>query len=257
MSAATSHSIVDAVVSHRRMRPSANAFRYRVAYLCLDLDVLQDAAGRWLSLDRRGLVSFRRADHGPRDGSDLEGWLRGVLAEHGLGEVCDGDVVLMTMPRMFGYVFNPVSFWFCRDRAGALRAVLCEVNNTFGESHCYLVHHPDRRPLQSDQWLEGRKVFHVSPFLLIEGGYRFRFRLDDRAIHVDVNYHDAQGLMLATSVGGRREALDDRAVLRRFLGNPTMTLGVVARIHWQALQLWRKRARFYRKPAPPPEFVTR
>ena len=140
----------------------------------------------------------------------------------------------MTMPRMLGYVFNPVSFWFCRDRAGALRAVLCEVNNTFGETHCYLVHHDDRRPIEPDAWLEGRKAFHVSPFLPVEGGYRFRFRLDDEHAHVDVNYHDAQGLMLATSVGGRREALDDRAVLRRFLGNPTMTLAVIVRIHWQA-----------------------
>ena len=78
-----------------------------------------------------------------------------------------------------------------------------------------------------------------------------------KTAHVDVNYHDADGLMLATSVSGRREPLTDRAVLRRFLGNPTMTLGVIARIHWQALQLWRKRVRFYRKPAPPPEFVTR
>ena len=150
-----------------------------------------------------------------------------------------------------------MSFWFCRDRSGALRAVLCEVNNTFGESHCYLVHHPDARALKPDEWLDGRKVFHVSPFLPVEGDYRFRFRFDEKTAHVDVNYHDAKGLMLATSVSGRREPLTDRAVFRRFLGNPTMTLGVIARIHWQALQLWRKRVRFYRKPAPPPEFVTR
>jgi DUF1365 family protein len=163
----------------------------------------------------------------------------------------------MTMPRMLGYVFNPVSFWFCRDRSGALRAVLCQVNNTFGESHCYLVHRADAQPLQPDQWLDGRKVFHVSPFLPVEGGYRFRFRLDGKTAHVDVNYHDADGLMLATSVSGRRQPLTDRAVLRHFLGNPTMTLGVIARIHWQALQLWRKRVKFYRKPNPPPEFVTR
>jgi DUF1365 family protein len=254
---ATSHSVIDAVVIHRRLRPRQNAFRYRVAYLCLGLGDLPRAAGRWLKLDRSGLVSFRRADHGARDGSDLEAWLRGVLAEYGLSDTCDGDIVLMTLPRMLGYVFNPVSFWFCRDRGGGLRAVLCEVNNTFGESHCYLVHHPDGRPLQPDEWLEGRKAFHVSPFLPVEGGYRFRFRLDERRAHVDVNYHDAEGLMLATSVAGRREPLGDRAVLRRFLGNPAMTLGVAARIHWQALQLWRKRARFYRKPAPPPEFVTR
>jgi DUF1365 family protein len=150
-----------------------------------------------------------------------------------------------------------VSFWFCRDRSGALRAVLCEVNNTFGESHCYLVHHDDRRPIEPDAWLEGRKAFHVSPFLPVEGGYRFRFRLDDARAHVDVNYHDAKGLMLATSVGGRREALTDGSVLRRFLGNPTMTLAVIVRIHWQALHLFCKQAKFHRKPAPPAELVTR
>jgi len=254
---AAPHSIVDAVIVHRRLRPRENAFRYRVGYLCLGLDELASAAGRWLKVDRRGLVSFRRADHGARDGSDLRAWLRDILDGHSLAATCDGDVVLMTMPRMLGYVFNPVSFWFCRDRAGALRAVLCEVNNTFGESHCYLVHREDRGPILPGMWLEGRKVFHVSPFLPVEGGYRFRFRLDDGCAHVDVNYHDAQGLMLATSVGGRREALDDRGVLRRFLGNPTMTLAVVARIHWQALHLWRKRAKFYRKPVPPSELVTR
>lgn len=251
------HSVVAATVVHRRLRPHENAFRYRVAYLCLGLEALERAAGRWLKLDRPGLVSFRRADHGARDGSDLAAWLRGVLAGHGLANACSGEPVLMTMPRMLGYVFNPVSFWFCRDRAGAVRGVLCEVNNTFGESHCYLVGHSDGRALQADEWLEGRKVFHVSPFLPVEGRYRFRFRLDERAVHVDVNYHDAEGLMLATSVSGRREPLTDGTVLCRFLGNPTMTLGVIARIHWQGLQLWRKRVRFYRKPRPPPEFVTR
>jgi len=252
-----SHSIVDAVVVHRRLRPRANAFRYRVAYLNLGLDRLGEAAGRWLKLDKSGLVAFHRRDHGARDGGDLRAWMKAILADHGLAVACDGEVELMTLPRMLGYVFNPVSFWFCRDRAGALRAVLCEVNNTFGESHCYLVHHADRRPLQPDEWFEGRKVFHVSPFLPVEGGYRFRFRADERTVHVDVNYHDAEGLMLATSVGGRREPLTDRSIVRRFLGNPTMTLGVVARIHWQALQLWRKRVKFYRKPEPPPQLVTR
>jgi len=251
------HSVIAATVMHRRARPRENAFRYRVAYLCLGLGMLDSAAGRWLKLDRPGLVSFRRADHGARDGGNLASWLRRVMTEHGLADVCDGEPVLMTLPRMLGYVFNPVSFWFCRDRRGVLRAVLCEVNNTFGESHCYLVHHEDCSQLRPDQWLEGRKVFHVSPFLPTDGRYRFRFRLDEKAVQVDVNYHDAEGLMLATSVNGRREPLTDRTVLRHFLGNPIMTAGVIARIHWQALQLWRKRAKFYRKPAPPPEYVTR
>jgi DUF1365 family protein len=252
-----SHAIIDATVVHRRLRPRRNAFRYRVAYLCLGLEGLESAAGRWLRVDRRGLVSFRRADHGARDGSDLKAWLKTILADRGLDAACDGAVTLMTLPRLLGYVFNPVSFWFCRDRFGGLRAVLCEVNNTFGETHCYLVHHDDLRAIEPDAWLEGRKVFHVSPFLPVAGDYRFRFRLDDGHAHVDVNYHDAEGLMLATSVGGRREPLSNAGVLRRFLGNPMMTLAVVVRIHWQALHLLCKQARFHRKPAPPSELVTR
>ena len=251
------HSVVAATVVHRRLRPRGNSFRYRVAYLCLGLEALSEAHGRWLKVDRAGPVSFRSSDHGACDGSGLAAWLKMVLARHGLADICDGDVVLMTMPRLLGYVFNPVSFWFCRDRAGDLRAVLCEVNNTFGERHCYLVHRDDRCPIGPEVWLEGRKIFHVSPFLPTGGHYRFRFRLDRERAHVDVNYHDADGLMLATSVGGRREALSDRVVLRRFLANPTMTLGVMLRIHWQAVQLWRKRLRFHRKPAPPAELVTR
>ena len=250
-------SVVGATVRHSRLRPRRNAFRYRVAYLCLDLDDLDGAAGRRLRVDRGGAVAFHRADHGPRDGSDLRDWLDRLLVDHGLAEACDGRVTLMTLPRLLGYVFNPVSFWFCRDRAGRLRAVLCEVNNTFGETHCYLVHHDDLAPLEPQGWLQGRKVFHVSPFLPVEGGYRFRFRLDAERVHVDVNYHDADGLMLATSVGGSLAPLADRAVVRNFLANPTMTLGVMARIHWQALHLWLKRVRFHRKPAPPPELVTR
>jgi DUF1365 family protein len=250
------HSIVEARVVHHRLRPRANRFRYRLAYLCLDLGALSSLSGRWLKLDRRGPVSFHQADHGAHDGRDLLTWLHAVLAAHGLAGVCDGTPLLLTLPRLLGYVFNPVSFWFCRDKGGALRAVVCEVNNTFGESHCYLVHRADFAALAADQWLEGRKVFHVSPFLPVEGRYRFRFRLEPEVVHVDVNYHDAQGLMLATSVGGHRRPLDDRSVLRCFVGNPVMTLGVIARIHWQALKLWRKRVKFHRKPAPPPEPVT-
>jgi DUF1365 family protein len=250
------HAIVDAVVVHRRLRPRANAFRYRVPYLCMGLGTLETAAGRWLKLDRASFVSFHRADHGARDGSDLEAWARAILACHDLDRTCDGEIVLMTLPRVLGYVFNPVSFWFCRDSRGALRAVLCEVNNTFGERHCYLVHHDDRRPLQTTDRLFGHKVFHVSPFLPVEGNYRFRFRLDERVAQVEVDYHDSEGLMLATSVFGQLEPLNDRSVLRRFIGNPLLTLFVIGRIHWQALRLWRKRVKIHRKPAPPPQPVT-
>lgn len=254
---ASAHRVVDTIVVHRRLRPAENSFRYRVPYLCLDLDNLAQAHGLWLKIDRAGLVSFRRTDHGAGDGSELTPWLRSILDRCGLGPICDGGVMLMTLPRLLGYVFNPVSFWFCRDRAGSLRAVLCEVTNTFGERHCYLVYREDRQVIAADTWLEGRKVFHVSPFLPVNGRYRFRFRLDVERVHVDVNYHDDDGLTLATSVGGRHEPLCNRTIARRFLANPAMTLAVIARIHWQALLLWRKRVRFHRKPIPPAELVSR
>src|SRR5258708_34567801 len=107
-----SHSVIDAVVVHRRLRPRENAFRYRVAYLCLGLDVLDRAAGRWLKLDRPGLVSFRRADHGARDGGDLAPWLRRGLPHRGPVAACDGESMLMCTPRILGDRLHPRSFWF-------------------------------------------------------------------------------------------------------------------------------------------------
>ena len=257
------HSVVDAVVAHRRLRPRAHAFHYRVAYLCLGLDGLERAAGRWLKLDRPGLVAFHRADHGTRHvGGDLGQWLRGVLAEHGLAGVCDGTMELMTLPRMLGYVFNPVSFWFCHDRAGALRAVLAEVSNTFGERHLYLVAHPDRRAIAPTDWLQADKMFHVSPFLPVQGFYRFRFRLEADRVRADIHYHDAptgeeRAPMLVTYVDGERHDLSSGPVLRALLRHPAMTLAVIGLIHYQAIKIWLKKARFYRKPDPPQQPLSR
>ncbi|SKA22364.1 hypothetical protein SAMN02745126_04306 [Enhydrobacter aerosaccus] len=252
-----SHTVVDSVVVHRRTRPATNSFRYRVPYLCLNLDALDHVGLHRLKIDRPGLVAFYRKDHGARDGGDLLTWIRAILASHGLADRARGAIVLMTLPRLLGFVFNPVSFWFCHDTDGSLQAVLCEVNNTFGESHCYLVHHTEPRPLEPQHWVDGRKVFHVSPFLPVDGTYRFRFRFEVDRVLVDVQYHDSDGLLLKTSVGGQRKRLDDPQLLRHFLLNPTATFSVVARIHWQALRLWRKGIRWYRKPPPPRTAVTR
>ncbi|QQS13242.1 MAG: DUF1365 domain-containing protein [Rhodospirillales bacterium] len=249
--------LLTAEVSHARLRPRPHAFRYRVSYLTVALDEIDALDRPGFGVDRAAPVSFHRRDHGARDGGDLATWIRAELSAWGLDSICDGRVVLQTSPRLLGYVFNPVSFWYCHDSAGALRAVLCAVSNTFGERHNYLVFHEDRRPIAPDDWLEGRKAFHVSPFLAVAGIYRFRFRLAADHVRVDIQLRDGDGPILTTSVAGRRAPLDDRAVRRWIVRNPLMTIGVVFRIHWQALRLWRKRARFFRKPDPPRETTTR
>ena len=244
-------------VTHERLAPVRNRFTYPLACLRLPLSRLDDVKVPLLGIDRWAMFSFRSRDHGPRDGSPLLPWIRDLLARHGLAGCTDGEVVLQTMPRQFGYVFNPVSFWFCHDSSGRLRAVLAEVSNTFGEHHNYLVHHDDGRPIGRHDVLRARKVFHVSPFFDVRGEYRFGFGERDDLRFVTIDYWADGALQLSTRIGGRAVELDGRAMARWLVRSPFMTLGVVARIHWQALRLWIKRVRFFRKPALPLEETTR
>jgi len=243
-------------VTHQRLRPVRHGFGYRVFFLRVPLSQWERAGRRWLSMERWNLLSLHRSDFGPRDGSDLRAWIDGVLAAHGIA-AADGEVVLQAFPRVLGYVFNPIAIWECFDRAGALRAIVCEVSNTFGERHNYLLAHPDGRAIAGGEWMEAAKAFHVSPFCEVRGHYRFR--LDGDATHpaARIDYHDADGLLLVTALGGRAEPLTDASLLRAFLGYPWMTAGVVARIHWQALRLWLRRVPWFPKPEPPIKETTR
>jgi len=238
-------------VMHERHVPWRHRFVYPTLFLRVPLSQWQQLRVSGLGIDRRGWLSLRAADHGPRDGSPLLPWIRQRLAERGLHEVCDGEVVLQTYPRVLGYVFNPVSFWFCHDRNGVLRAVLAEVNNTFGEGHNYWVVKSDHGKLLAADSLTAQKVFHVSPFFPVSGEYRFRFDQRDTLSAVDIDYLDAGTLQLATRIGGRLEPLTAAGVRRWVLECPLLTLAVIWRIHWQALRLWLRGATFFRKPAPP------
>ena len=239
---------------HRRLRPVENRFVYGVFFLRLPLSTIARAGSALFSINRWNLFSLRFADYGT--GGDPLEWIRGLLSREGFGHL-DGEVVLQTFPRVLGYVFNPVSFWLCHDKAGALRAVLAEVHNTFGESHAYLLARADGGAIGSGDVLEARKDFHVSPFLRIEGGYRFRFVDAGGRSLVRVDYADAEGDMLHTSISGEAAPLGTSALLRAFFGYPLMTLGVIVRIYWQALRLWVRRVPFTRKPVPPAKAITR
>jgi uncharacterized protein len=255
MSVTETPNIVFGTVMHARMRPLAHRFHYGVFYLRVPLSQLKNIQSRFFSLDKWNLFSLHRADHGAKDGSDLEPWIRRLLQQEKIS--AEGEIILQAFPRVLGYVFNPVSFWFCHDKQGSLRAVLCEVRNTFGEHHNYLVAHEDGREIARDCSLQSRKVFHVSPFFDVAGNYRFSFSQQDVTQKVRIDYYDTQGLLLATSVSGQAQPLTTQRLLFAFFRYPLMTVGVVARIHWQALKLWLKGAGYRTKPVPPTVETTR
>jgi len=249
----TEASLVFGAVMHERHAPVNNRFAYAMFMICLPLSRLADAASPLLGIERWRLFSFFNRDHGARDGSPLLPWIRSQLKRHGLDGVCDGEVMLQTLPRLFGFVFNPVSFWYCLDREGRVRAVLAEVSNTFGEHHNYLVCHEDHREILGGDELCARKVFHVSPFYPVRGEYHFRFSVRESHLAVAIDYFDDGRLQLATRVSGRLARLTAGSLARAWLRCPLLTLGVVARINLQALRLVARRVPIFRKPAPPIE----
>lgn len=249
-------------VRHARLRPVENRFAYPTAFLLLPMRRLRREPVPALPRNRFGLISFHDADHG--DGrADSLGWLDELLAHEGI-DGADGEVWLQCYPRVLGHTFKPVSFWYCHRADGSLAAIVVEVNNTFGERHCYLLRcGADGQPPAFGRELRAAKVFHVSPFCAIEGSYRFRFMRTDpdaRAparVVARIDHHDADGPLLRTSVSGLLRPLSAARLRSTFLRMPLLTLGVVARIHGQALKLWLKGMPFFRKPAPPGAFVTR
>ncbi|MCU0967003.1 MAG: DUF1365 domain-containing protein [Burkholderiaceae bacterium] len=248
--------IATGVVRHRRLRPVANAFEYRTYFLMLPMRRLRDQPCAALARNRFGLLAFHDRDHG--DGrSDALAWLDELLHAEGITDA-DGEVWLQTYPRVLGYVFKPVSFWHCERADGSLAAIVAEVNNTFGERHCYLL---AGEQLGYGRDLQARKVFHVSPFSHIVGGYRFRFMRsasrDGERYVARIDHEDADGALLQTSLSGRLAPLTPASARAAFFGMPMMSFGVIARIHWQALRVWAKRVPYVKKPPPPEHFVTR
>ena len=245
-------------VRHRRLAPVEHAFVYPTCFVLLPMRTLRASAHAALARNRHAFFGFRDTDHG--DGrADSLAWFDALLAREGVPDA-GGEVWLHCMPRMYGFAFKPVSCWYAHRADGSLAAVLVEVNNTFGERHCYLL---DGDDLAFGRSLHARKVFHVSPFCETRGEYLFRFmrtdleRADARgrtAVRVELHVDGAP--LVVTSVSGALEPLTARAVRHALLVFPAMTLLVVARIHWQALKLWTRHVPFVRKPTPPTRPLT-
>ncbi|MEP7299289.1 MAG: DUF1365 domain-containing protein [Burkholderiales bacterium] len=242
-------------VRHARLRPTRHRFVYATYFLMLPMRSLRGAPASALAHNRFGLISFFDRDHG--DGrADSLAWLDELLGREGIADAT-GEVWLHCYPRVLGFTFKPVSFWYCHRTDGSLAAIVVEVNNTFGERHCYLLAGPE---IAFGRELRASKVFHVSPFCDVAGSYRFRFMRSEGARATTIariDHHDAQGLLIQTSVSGSLQPLTPSSARAAFFGMPLMTFGVIARIHWQALKLWCKRVPFFRKPEPPSTFITR
>jgi uncharacterized protein len=253
---------------HARRWPAPNAFATRTVFVRLPMRQLAAQApqrlGVLFGVNRWSVIGFRDSDHGQRTaqhGSALA-WLDTVLQNHGIQDAT-GEVYLHTFPRVLGYAFKPVSFWFCHRPNGQLRAVLAEVHNTFGEQHCYLLSHADGSALSNGQTLCASKAFHVSPFFPVRGEYQFRWLINSERSVIRIEYLDAlhrpsapDEITLSTSISGEHHALSGMSCLRALLVYPAQAISVLARIHWQAGKLWLKRVPFYRKPAPPARAVS-
>jgi DUF1365 family protein len=232
-------------VMHGRLFPKKNNFTYGIYYLALPLSKLAKIP---IAHNTFAPLSFYDRDHGDCDGSNLEHWARKTLLEYGLSKA-NGEITLLCMPRVFGYVFNPVSFWLCHDKQGDLRAVLCEVHNTFGERHTYLCAHEDQRVIEHSDVLSGEKLFHVSPLLKREGRYTFRFDVRDGKYGVSIDFYDADDKkQLVTTLMGDFEPMNKQTLRTAFWRYPLVTVKAIILIHWQAAKLLSKGIKYIARP---------
>jgi DUF1365 family protein len=240
-------------VTHRRIRPRPHALAYRVFSLLLDLDEIDGLSRRLrlFSRNRFNLFSFHDRDYGAGTATPLRAQVEDHLRAAGL-EPDGGPIRLLTLPRILGYVFNPLSVYFCYRRGGLLAAILYEVSNTFGQRHSYLM------PAAGDTELrqECGKTFYVSPFLDMASTYEFRVVPPGERLAISIAVRDGDGPILTAVLAAGRHELSDATLGRAFAGHPFLTLKVIAGIHWEALQLWLKGVRLRRRPPPPASAVT-
>lgn len=232
-----------AKVMHHRHHPKQHRFCHTVFYLWTDLVLLSSAKSYYglLGLGKRRMLSlrpqqFKQVNESPK------AWLTARLTKHGIHTPLHRARIL-AMPERLGYVFNPVCFWCCYNDTDQLFAVVCDVHNTFGEQHSYVC-----QVAEDQQWVTAEKVFHVSPFLPVEGQYRFCFEIKADRIAIKIHWMHNSTLQLATSITGKLHPINPWVLCKQCLWMPVYAFKVMALIHYHALRLWLKKIRFYRKP---------
>ena len=242
-------------VMHQRHKPKKHILRYRVFSMLLNLEELPSLGRRFrfFSHNAFNLFSIYDKDFGGGDGTSLLEYARSQLEQYGLGNV-DGPVMLLAYPRILGFVFNPLSVYYCFHQSGELGACLYEVNNTFGQRHSYLIPINHKDPKVSIH--RCRKNFYVSPFINMDVSYEFKVEAPEQRLVLSIGEYDDHGKLLDAVFSGKERAISDGVLLKMFITHPLMTLKVVAGIHWEALKLWLKKIPLVPRPAPPENTVT-
>lgn len=233
--------LLRAKVWHLREKPKRNEFTYSVFYIAHLLNTPETKKSPLFSYDRFNLLSLHKKDLGPKDGSE---WLPWVTEQFKQGGVLIGEtdnIEVITHPRLFGYAFNPISFWILFNEREEIKAVLCEVHNTFKETHNYLLKHDDGRVIAATDVFEAAKKMYVSPFNKIEGYYKFSFLRTEQKFKADIHYYVGENPVVQTAVAGNYATLSTLGILQLLLLYPMMTVMVIVRIHWQALKLYVKK----------------
>ena len=245
-------------VMHQRMKPFGHRFRYSVYSLMVDLDRLDEADGLspLFSVNGRNLISFQEADHTGDAAVALRAYADGLLVDAGLAKRA-ARILLVCYPRILGHVFNPLSVYYAYDGADDLIALIYEVRNTFGERHTYVCPVEPGELTDSGLRQSCGKLFHVSPFIGMDMDYHFRMLPPGNEIRWRILETDAEGPLLAATFSGAQMPLTSRALARLTARIPFLTFKIVAGIHWEALKLWIKGAKYISRPAPPPPVSVR
>jgi len=243
-------SIYTANVFHNRFVPIRNTFAYRVFYVVSrmsDLDAWRNCAV--FAVNKPALFSFHESDHGDPATQIGAEWFLDVFKKHSI-QATKQSLLVVTMPRLFGYAFNPVSFWISLDeKTDKILGVIAEVNNTFSERHFYICLPGETGVIRHGEWVQASKVFHVSPFLPREGSYRFRFDLSPGRLAIFINYLDKDGqVVLKTGMTGAMLPLTSKNMMRCFFTHPLIAFRIIGLIHWQALKLFIKGVKYKSKP---------
>jgi DUF1365 family protein len=243
-------SLYQTKISHRRRRPKKHKLQYGAFYLLLDLDELDRMHRKlkWFSYNSFNIFSFHDRDHGPGTKEPLRPWVEHHLQEAGV-DLDGGTIQVLCLPRILGYVFNPISVYYCYHSDGSMQAVLYEVSNTFGQRHTYLfgIHNQEAELIQHSC----KKCFYVSPFNEASGFYKFSLKRPSEELYLHIRQSDDDGPLLDAWVNGTKDHISDRNLLACLFRYPLLTLKVIVGIHWEALKLWLKGMGLTKRPAPP------